>query len=92
MWWLQFEEGSAAVVAATSLAEARLTAVIAGLGRASTLVEGFAIDADFLQLIPDDRIGKRLSKYEVEEVLERLRLVRRHAAPHAELPGKAERG
>jgi hypothetical protein len=62
MWWLQFEEGSAAVVAAASLAEARLTAVIEGLGRASTFVEGFAVDANFLQVIPDNRIGKRLSK------------------------------
>ena len=74
MWWLQFAEGSAAVVAATSLAQARLIAVINGLGRASTLVEAYAVDADFLQLIPDDRIGKSLSKVEVDQVLERLKL------------------
>jgi hypothetical protein len=59
MWWLQFEEGNAAIVPASSLAQARLIAVIDGLGRASKLVEAYAVDADFLQLIPEDRIGRR---------------------------------
>jgi hypothetical protein len=81
MWWLQFAEGGAAIVAATSLAQARLIAVIHGFGRASSLVEAYAVDADFLQLIPNDRIGKRLSKDEADEVMDRLRRVRRHAAP-----------
>jgi hypothetical protein len=83
MWWLQFEEGNAAIVAASSLAQARLIAVIDGLGRASALVEGYAVDADFLQLIPEDRIGKRLSKAEADEVLERLKVVMRHAGTQA---------
>ena len=74
MWWLQFAEGSAAIVAATSLAQARLIAVIHGFGRASTLVEAYEVDADFLQFIPEDRIGKRLSKVEVDQVMERLKL------------------
>jgi hypothetical protein len=52
MWWLQFEEGNAAIVVAASLAQARLIAVIEGLGRASALVEGYQVDADFLQVIP----------------------------------------
>jgi hypothetical protein len=73
MWWLQFAEGTAAIVPATSLAQARLIAVMDGLGRASALVEGYQVDADFLQLIPEDRIGKRLSKIEVDEVIERLK-------------------
>jgi hypothetical protein len=81
MWWLQFEEGNAAIVAAGSLAQARLIAVIDGLGRASTLVEAYAVDADFLQVIPEDRIGKKLSKIEVDEVLGRLRLATRHTTP-----------
>jgi hypothetical protein len=74
MWWLQFAEGSTAIVAATSLAQARLIAAIHGFGRASTLVEAYAVDAEFLQFIPEDRIGKRLSKAEVDQVLERLKL------------------
>jgi hypothetical protein len=83
MWWLQFEEGCAAVVPAESLAQARMIAIIDGLGRASALVQGYAVDADFLQLIPEDRIGKRLSKAEADEVLERLKLVTRPAAARA---------
>jgi hypothetical protein len=80
MWWLQFEEGTAAIVAATSLAHARLTAVIHGLGRASALVESYEIDANFLQLIPHESIGKKLPKIEVDEVLERLKLVAQMAS------------
>jgi hypothetical protein len=80
MWWLQFEEGGAAVVAATSLVQARLIAVIHGLGRASKFVEGHPIDADFLQFIPDDLIGKELSKKEASEVLERRRVVLKYAS------------
>jgi hypothetical protein len=81
MWWLQFAEGDAAIVAATSAAQARLIAVIHGFGRASALVEAYAIDADFLQLIPDNLIGKKLSKVTVDEVMGRLKLAMRHAAP-----------
>jgi hypothetical protein len=80
MWWLHFDEGTAAIVAATSLAHARLIAVMEGLGRAASLVEAYEIDADFLQLIPHERIGKRLSKVEVDEVLERLKLATRKRA------------
>jgi hypothetical protein len=83
MWWLAFEDGSAAIVVATSLAQARLLAVIDGLGRASALVEGYEIDADFLQFIPDNRIGEKLSKIEAVEVLRRLKLATRHAASTA---------
>jgi hypothetical protein len=83
MWWLQFEEGNAAIVVAASLAQARLIAVIEGLGRASSLVEGYQVDADFLQVIPEERIGRRLSKIEVDEVLERLKLIARRTASSA---------
>jgi hypothetical protein len=62
MWWLQFEEGNAAVVTAASLVQARLIAAAQGLGRASKFVEGYEIDAEFLQFIPGDNfIGKELS-------------------------------
>jgi hypothetical protein len=62
MWWLQFEEGNAAVVAATSLVQARLIAAGQGLGRASKFVEGYEVDADFLQFISDNLIGKELPR------------------------------
>jgi hypothetical protein len=80
MWWLQFEEGNAAVVAATSLVQARLIAVAHGLGRASKFVDGYPIDADFLQFIPSDLIGKELSEKEASEVLERRRVVMKYAS------------
>jgi hypothetical protein len=80
MWWLQFEEGNAAVVAATSLVQARLIAVAHGLGRASKFVEGYPIDADFLRFVPDDLIGKELSKEDASEVLERRRVVMKYAS------------
>jgi hypothetical protein len=83
MWWLQFEDGTAAIVGASSLVQARLLAVIEGLGRAAALVEGYEVDAEFLQLIPDNRIGKKLSKIEVDEVLERLKLAARYSASSA---------
>jgi hypothetical protein len=81
MWWLQFEEGNAAVVTATSLVQARLIAASQGLGRASKFVEGYEIDAEFLQFIPDDNlIGKELSAKEASEVLERRRVVMKYAS------------
>jgi hypothetical protein len=73
MWWLHFTDGGAAIVAATSLAQARLLAVIHGFGRAAALTEGFAVDPDLLPLIPDDRIGRKLTPREAEQVLIHLR-------------------
>jgi hypothetical protein len=80
MWWLQFEEGNAAVVAATSLVQARLIAAGQGLGRASKFVEGYEVDADFLQFISDNLIGKELSAKEASEVLERRQVVMKYAS------------
>ena len=75
MWWLQFEGGNAAVVAATTLAQARVIAAISGIGRASKFTEGYPIDDEFLRFIPSYLIGKELSKEDASEVLERRRVV-----------------
>jgi hypothetical protein len=80
MWWLQFKEGNAAVVVATSLVQARLVAVAQGLGRASKFIEGYPIDTEFLQFVPDNLIGKELSVKEASEVLERRRVVMKYAS------------
>jgi hypothetical protein len=80
MWWLQFEEGNAAVVAATTLAQARVIAAIHGLGRVSKFLEGYPIDAEFLRFIPSYLIGKELSKEDASEVLERRRVVMKYAS------------
>ena len=78
MWWLQFEEGNAAVVTATSLVQARLIAASQGLGRVSKFVEGHLIDDEFLRFIPI--IGKELSKDDASEVLEQRRVVLKYAS------------
>jgi hypothetical protein len=83
MWWLQFGGGNAAVVSATSLVQARLIAASQGLGQASKFVEGYPIDADFLQFVPDDLIGKELSTKEAADVLERRRVVLKYASRDA---------
>jgi hypothetical protein len=80
MWWLQFEEGNAAVVAATSLVQARLIAASQGLGRVSKFVEGHLIDDEFLRFIPSHFIGKELSKDDASEVLEQRRVVLKYAS------------
>jgi hypothetical protein len=80
MWWLQFEEGNAAVVTAASLVQARLIAASQGLGQASRFVEGYPVDAEFLQFIPENLIGRNLSKKEADEVLERRRVVMKYAS------------
>jgi hypothetical protein len=52
MWWLSFLGGGVAIMEATSLAQARLLAVVNGLGRASHFVEGYSINPDLAALIP----------------------------------------
>jgi hypothetical protein len=89
MWWLQFEGGNAAGVAATSLVQARLLAASRGLGQASRFLEGYPIDAEFLRFIPNDLVGKELSKEEASEVLERRRVVLKYAS--ARLSERADR-
>ena len=80
MWWLQFEGGNAAVVAATTLAQARVIAAINGIGRVSKFTEGYPIDDEFLRFIPSYLIGKELSKEDASEVLERRRVVMKYAS------------
>ena len=52
MWCLSFLGGGVAIMEATSLAQARLLAVVNGLGRASQFVEGYSINPDLAALIP----------------------------------------
>jgi hypothetical protein len=80
MRWLRFKEWKAAVVTATSLVQARLIAAAQGLGRVSKFVEGYPIDADFLQFIPNELIGKELSMREANGILERRRVVLKYAS------------
>jgi hypothetical protein len=72
MWWLSFSDGSVVIIAASSLAHARLLAVAKGLGRASDFIEGSLIDTDRLPPIPDEFVGRMLSPVDARQLLEIL--------------------
>jgi hypothetical protein len=74
MWWLSFLGGGVAIMEATSLAQARLLAVVNGLGRASQFVEGYSINPDLAALIPDDSIGRILTSLEARKLLKLMKL------------------
>lgn len=72
MWWLSFSDGSVVIIAASSLAHARLLAAAKGLGRASHFVEGSRIDTGRLPPIPGEFIGRMLSPVDARQLLEIL--------------------
>jgi hypothetical protein len=72
MWWLSFSDGSVVIIAATSLAHARLLAAAKGLGRASHFVEGSRIDTERLPPIPDEFVSRMLSPVDARQLLEIL--------------------
>jgi hypothetical protein len=81
MWWLSFNDGSVVIIAASSLAHARLLAVAKGLGRASDFVEGSRIDTEHLPPIPGEFVGRMLSPVDARQLLEILdRQDRGHSA------------
>jgi hypothetical protein len=61
--------GSAVVMKAASLAQARLLAVVNGCGRASQFVEGYPIDAHLAGRIPDHSVGRMLTPEEARQLL-----------------------
>ena len=72
MWWLSFSDGSVVIIAASSLAHARLLAAAKGLGRASHFIEGSRIDTEHLPPIPEEFVGKQLSPLDARQLLEIL--------------------
>jgi hypothetical protein len=72
MWWLSFSDGSVVIIAASSLAHARLLAAAKGLGRASHFVEGNRIDTERLPPIPAEFIGKMLSPVDARQLIDIL--------------------
>ena len=61
------------------MAHARLLATVNGFGRASQFIDGYAIDAYLIELIPADYIGRTLSRADANDLLRRLRLGRQEA-------------
>ena len=73
LWWLAFRGGSAVIVEGESITHARVLAVANELGRASQFDDGYAIDPDLAELIPEDFIWRKLSPKEANDLLNKLR-------------------
>lgn len=79
MWWLSYTDGGVVIIAAVSLAQARLLAAAKGLGRASHFLEGRRIDAERLPPIPQEFVGRMLSPVDARQLLDILNRQRRPA-------------
>jgi hypothetical protein len=73
LWMLSFGDRGAAIVEAESMSHARLRVAVKGLIRASLFIGGCQIDPEFIPLIPDETIGRKLSREDANELLKRLK-------------------
>jgi hypothetical protein len=80
LWWLKFIGGRVVIIEGESLAHARLLATVNEFGRASQFIDGYAIDSHLMELIPEDYIGRTLSRADADDLLQQLRLSNRPAA------------
>ena len=69
LWMLSFGDRGAAMVEAESMIHARLRVAVKGLVRASSFIGGCQIDPEFIPLIPDESIGRKLSREHPSELL-----------------------
>jgi hypothetical protein len=74
LWWLKFIGGRVVIIEGESLAHARLLATVNEFGRASQFIDGYAIDRHLMELIPEDYIGRTLSRADADGLLRQLRL------------------
>jgi hypothetical protein len=80
LWWLMFRGGDAAIVEGESITHARLLAVVNDLCRASHFQEGYAIDPELSEMIPEDFLWCRLSQPQASDFLQILKDGPRKAA------------
>ena len=73
MWWLSFKGDATIIVRAETLVHARLLAAADEMARAHLFDAGFQVDPEFEQMIPDDLIGRTLSRDEVADLQSWLR-------------------
>jgi hypothetical protein len=73
LWWLKFIGGQVVIIEGESLARARLLATVNEFGRASQFIDGYAIDCHLMALIPEDYIGRTLSRADANDLLQQLR-------------------
>jgi hypothetical protein len=80
LWWLSFRGGTAVIMRAETLVHARLLAAVKEPRRASFFDDGFPFDPEFEQIIPDDFIGRTLSRDEVSDLVKLLKRGRERKA------------
>jgi hypothetical protein len=89
MWWLSFRDGSAAVIEATSLSHARTLASVREVGSVGQFVDGHRLSPELAALIPDDRIGRLLSRDDAWQLYDQLARDRSDVASVQERSGLA---
>jgi hypothetical protein len=62
LWMLSFGDRGAAIIEAETMIHARLRVAVNGLVRASSFIGGCQIDPEFIPLIPEESIGRKLSR------------------------------
>jgi hypothetical protein len=83
LWMLSFGDHDSAIVEAESIAHARLRVAVKGLIRASLFAGGCQIDSEFIPLIPNESIGRKLTREHTSGLLELLK----HGPPRREVIG-----
>jgi hypothetical protein len=73
LWWLSFQGAVTIIVRAETLVLARLLAVADQVARAYLFDAGFQVDPEFEQMIPDELIGRTLSRDEATDLQRQLR-------------------
>jgi hypothetical protein len=76
VWWLIYRRDrqltGAAIIEASSLYHARMTAAVEGIGKVVEYADGNEIGAEHVALIPRELIGTMLSPEQVRELAARL--------------------
>jgi hypothetical protein len=73
LWCLTFKGGRIVIMRAETLVHARLLAAANEGARAYLFDDGFLVDPEFEQMIPDELIGRTLSLEETTDLLTWLR-------------------
>jgi hypothetical protein len=73
LWMLSFGDRGSAIIEAETMIHARLRVAVNGLVRSSLFIGGCQIDPEFIPLIPDESIGRKLSREHSSELLELLK-------------------
>jgi hypothetical protein len=73
LWWLSFKDGATIIMRAETLVHARLLAAADKIARAHLFDAGFQVDPEFEQIIPDELIGRTLSRAKATDLQRWLR-------------------